>query len=94
MRPRPGDPDNTSEADSITLTERKLGISGPYTKTFARGGRVRGDNQSDESILGPDFRRSQLRNDLDAQEKNVGITVTEEFQITSRSRSSTSRLDL
>lgn len=90
LRPRPSDRDNSSEGgDSITLAERKLGIGGPYNKSFARaGGRVRGDDQSEESILGPDFRRSQHRNDLDAQEKGEGITVTEEFQIT------TSRLNV
>ncbi|KAH7121707.1 hypothetical protein EDB81DRAFT_861572 [Dactylonectria macrodidyma] len=76
--------DASDGGDSITKAERKLGFGGPFTKAYAMGGeRVRGDNQSDEEILGPDFRRSQ-RADLARQDK--GITVTYDVQ--------TSRLDI
>ncbi|KAF9877444.1 hypothetical protein CkaCkLH20_05144 [Colletotrichum karsti] len=54
------DDEGSDGADSITKTERKLGFGGPFTKSYATGGKpVTGDNQSDEEILGPDFRRSQ-----------------------------------
>jgi len=73
-------------ADSITTADRKLGLNGPFTKSYAMGGeRVTGDNQSDEEILGPDFRRSQRQGtSMDIQRKGHGggIQVTEEFEIT------------
>lgn len=85
---RPGkdtkDGDTSDGEDSITKAERKLGIGGPFTKSYVRGGeRVRGDNQSDEQILGPDFRRSQ-RDDLESQDKGIRVT----YEVT------TSRLDI
>ncbi|KAF4974592.1 hypothetical protein FZEAL_8519 [Fusarium zealandicum] len=83
MRPGPATKDgDISDADSITKAERKLGIGGPFNKSYAKGG-VRGDNQSDEEILGPDFRNSQQA-DLETQDR--GITVTYEVR--------TSRLDV
>ncbi|KAF5007139.1 hypothetical protein FDECE_6525 [Fusarium decemcellulare] len=82
MRAGPKDDDTSDGGDSITKAERKLGIGGPFNKAYAKGGeRVRGDNQSDEQILGPDFRRSQ-RADLESQDK--GITVT--YEVTTSSR--------
>lgn len=86
MRPGPDtkDGDTSDGEDSITKAERKLGIGGPFTKSYVRGGeRVRGDNQSDEQILGPDFRRSQ-RDDLESQDKGIRVT----YEVT------TSRLDI
>ncbi|KAM0420320.1 hypothetical protein ACHAPT_011862 [Fusarium lateritium] len=85
---RPGqdnkDGDTSDGDDSITRAERKLGIGGPFTKSYVMGGeRVRGDNQSDEQILGPDFRRSQ-RDDLESQDKGIRVT----YEVT------TSRLDI
>lgn len=86
---RPGqvdkDDDNFDDRDSITREERKLGIGGPFTKSYAvGGGRVCGDNQSDEEILVPNFRRSQQRAaDLDAQHMGMGIRVTDEYKVTS-----------
>ena len=78
--------------DSVTTADRKLGLNGPFTKSYAMGGeRVTGDNQSDEEILGPDFRRSQRQEaSIDVQRKGTsggGIQVTDEFEITtSRAR--------
>ncbi|KAI5465272.1 hypothetical protein BGZ63DRAFT_410941 [Mariannaea sp. PMI_226] len=77
----------STPADSINLKERKLGLSGPFTKSYAVGGsRIRGDNQSDESILGPDFRRTQQQSDLDSQGNSIRVTA--EYHVT------TSRLDV
>lgn len=76
MRAGPGtkDGDVSDGDDSITKAERKLGIGGPYTKSYVMGGdRVRGDDQSDEQILGPDFRQSQ-RTDLESQDKGIRVT--------------------
>lgn len=80
------DPDNDSDPslrdDVVMYHERKIGIKGPFTKAYAMGGNhVKRDDQSDEEILGPDFRRSQMRTDVESQE--AGIRFTEEFKITS-----------
>ncbi|KAH8657362.1 hypothetical protein BGZ61DRAFT_371278 [Ilyonectria robusta] len=86
---RPGqankDDDTLDDRDSITKEERKLGIGGPFTKSYAvGGGRIRGDNQSDEEILVPNFRRSQQRAaEIDAKQMGMGIRVTEEYKVTS-----------
>ncbi|KAJ4184480.1 hypothetical protein NW759_017023 [Fusarium solani] len=61
LRPRQGGNydlgDLSRGGDPIALEERKLGLRDPFTKSYAMGGsRVRGDNQSDEEILGTDFR--------------------------------------
>lgn len=89
--PRRGKGQDDSEADSITIAERRLGIGKPFsTKAYAIGGnRLHGD--SDEEILGPDFRRSQHRrkSDVENQGKGMaGIRVTEEYEVT------TSRLNI
>ncbi|KAH6898040.1 hypothetical protein B0T10DRAFT_525463 [Thelonectria olida] len=89
MRPRRGgdSTDPSVGGDSVMHKDRKIGLSGPFTKSYAiGGGRVRGDDQSDESILGPDFRQSQRTPDHETQGKS--ITVTAEYEIT------TSRLDV
>lgn len=63
LRPRQGGNYDSSDlrrgGDPIALEERELGLRGPCTKSYVVGGsQVRGDNQSEEEILGPDFRRS------------------------------------
>jgi hypothetical protein len=67
---------NTSEDCKVAEYEKKVGIKGPFTKTRIYSKptqRVRSDDESDESILGPDYRRNQ-QNDLGEQ----GIRVTYE----------------
>lgn len=89
MMPRRGGNSNDPSvgSDSVMHKDRKLGLSGPFTKSYAIGGdRIRGDDQSDESILGPDFRQSQQTSDHESHGKS--ITVTAEYQVT------TSRLDV
>jgi hypothetical protein len=89
MRPRRGADSNDPSVggDSIMHKDRKIGLSGPFTKSYAIGGdRVRGDDQSDESILGHDFRRSQRTPDHESQGKSIRVTA--EYEIT------TSRLDV
>lgn len=58
--------DSTSEA-SVEEYERR-GIGGPYgkNKVFAKGAERYSENQSEEEILGPDFRRSQQQ-DMEAR---------------------------
>ncbi|KAJ4253311.1 hypothetical protein NW762_010466 [Fusarium torreyae] len=78
MNPRPvNKDDDMSDADeSIRETERKLGMAGPFTKTRVyskTGERVRDDNQSDEEILGPEFRRNQ-REDIESQDRGIRVT--------------------
>lgn len=83
-RPKPSyqrdsvfDPD-----DVLREQDRKTGIRGSTTKTrpYSWGlERARGDNQSEEEILGDEFRRSQ-REDLEAQSNNqviYGILTSE-----------------
>ncbi|KAF9778789.1 hypothetical protein IL306_003265 [Fusarium sp. DS 682] len=72
----PGKNDSVSEDCEKLEHERKIGVRGPFTKTriYSKGiDRVRDDNQSDEEILGPDFRRDQQRN-LEAQEGGIRVT--------------------
>ncbi|KAF5574992.1 integral membrane protein pth11 [Fusarium pseudoanthophilum] len=56
--------------------ERRIAVKGPFTKTrvYSKGiHRLRDDNQSDEEILGPDFRRAQQM-DLHGQEGGIRVT--------------------
>ncbi|KAF6824337.1 hypothetical protein CMUS01_10283 [Colletotrichum musicola] len=76
MHPGPGkDGGETSDGGGDPVS-KKLGLGGSFTKSYAVGGKphIRGDDESDESILGPDFRRSQRA--MEAPES--GITVTYE----------------
>ncbi|CAJ0544605.1 Ff.00g037000.m01.CDS01 [Fusarium sp. VM40] len=83
-RPKPShqrdsifDPD-----DVLGEQDRKTGIRGSTTKTrpYSWGlERARGDNQSEEEILGDEFRRGQ-REDLEAQSNNqviYGVSTSE-----------------
>ncbi|KAM0335134.1 hypothetical protein ACHAQA_000174 [Verticillium albo-atrum] len=78
-------------AESVSMSDRKLGLSGPYTKSYALGGggRVPGDDQSEEEILGPDYRQSLKAGGGTGggAYQNGQIKVTEEFHMT------TSRLE-
>ncbi|KAF5645100.1 integral membrane protein pth11 [Fusarium sp. NRRL 52700] len=68
--------DVSSEGCKAAEQEKKIGLKGPFTKTriYSKPAeRVRRDDQSDESILGPDFRRNQ-QDDLGER----GIRVTYE----------------
>lgn len=70
----------SSEGCKAAEYEKKIGIKGPFTKTRIYSKpteRVRSDDQSDESILGPDFRRNQ-HDDLGER----GIRVTYEVTTT------------
>lgn len=59
--------DSTSEASVQEYELRGAGSSYNKNKVFAKGAeRGYGENQSEEEILGPDFRRSQ-RQDIEGQ---------------------------
>ncbi|KAI1061521.1 hypothetical protein LB506_011820 [Fusarium annulatum] len=59
--------DSTSEASVQEYERRGVRSSSNKNKVFAKGAeRGYGDNQSEEEILGPDFRRSQ-RQDIEGQ---------------------------
>ncbi|KAL3601020.1 hypothetical protein FPOAC2_05273 [Fusarium poae] len=56
--------------------ERKIGMNGPFTRTRVypkSDARRLGDDQSEEEILGPEFRRSQIM-DLEAQNGETRLT--------------------
>lgn len=83
MKPRPreyaecadsiGDGDNAS----YNVIERKTGIKGPFTKTYATGGgNDPPENSSDEEILGENFRRTQQNTGPEH-----GIVVTEQYTV-------------
>ncbi|CAG1970341.1 unnamed protein product [Fusarium graminearum] len=67
---------DSSDGDSIKETERKLGIRGPFNKARAyamQDEQVRDDSQSDDQILGPEFRQSH-QNDREALDKGIMVT--------------------
>ncbi|KAF6785191.1 hypothetical protein CSOJ01_15634 [Colletotrichum sojae] len=76
MHPGKGkDGGETSDSGSDPVP-KKLGLGGSFTKAYAVGGKphVRGDDESEDSILSPDFRRSQRA----MEAPGSGITVTYE----------------
>ncbi|KAK1756493.1 hypothetical protein QBC47DRAFT_401396 [Echria macrotheca] len=54
LKTRPSSDTDLEANRSFSDADRKLGIGGPTTITY-----IRRDNNSDEEILGPEFRRSQ-----------------------------------
>ncbi|KAF4457691.1 hypothetical protein F53441_421 [Fusarium austroafricanum] len=77
LNPNTPDKNNSMSEDyDKEKHERRIGVKGPFTKTkiYSKGiDRLRDDNQSDEEILGPDFRRDQQL-DLDGQEGGIRVT--------------------
>ncbi|QPC58871.1 hypothetical protein HYE67_001102 [Fusarium culmorum] len=76
--------------EQVEEQERKMGINGPFTRTrvYPKSDERRiGGDQSEEEILGPEFRRSQIM-DLEAQ--NGGAMSTRHANNSERSKQNTS----
>ncbi|SPO00301.1 related to integral membrane protein pth11 [Cephalotrichum gorgonifer] len=79
------DGDNISsdqDLDETNFSDIKLGVHGPFTKTrIGRGGgKSGGDDNSDEEILGDEYRRAQVPQS-DHPYRGSGIVVTESYRV-------------
>ncbi len=76
----------TKDDVDLDAEERKLGLNGPFSKTYAVGGgrKRHPDEQSDEWPLGNDF-RTAVHSDADVSDAEQVIHVVDEYKVT-RSR--------
>ena len=75
--------DASDPYDSSTIgnSERKIGVKGPFSQSYAVGGRQGSANNSDDEILGPEFRQTHIP--PGGNDQFNGIRVTEEYRVTS-----------
>ncbi|KAK3353365.1 hypothetical protein B0T25DRAFT_607625 [Lasiosphaeria hispida] len=72
-----------ADGDGSSFRDVKLGINGPFTDARAVAGRAAPDDNSDEEILGDEYRTHRARvSDPEREGANPAIQVTEEWRVT------------